>query len=318
MLRRSLTLLLCLSAPVARAAAAPKSEVWVYTSIYKEFIAPIEAAFEAKYPEYDVQVFQGGSEKIQAKLEAELVAKKPQADILLTSDPFWSTELKDRGLLATRPGHEPVETNYYSLMVLIAHKDFPEAKRPKSFQDLARPELKGLIQSGSPLESGTTFSTVAYLSKKYGWDFFAKLKANGLASAGGNSVVIQKVESGEKKVGIVLLENALAARKRGSPIEVIYPEDGSIPIPSVQVVLKDAKNPAGAGKFADFVLSEEGQKLLLAGFMYAVLPSVPAPEGAKPLKEVTAKSTPWTAELTADVAKNAKDIKKTFAGLILE
>ena len=118
------------------------------------------------------------------------------------------------------------------------------------------------VQAGSPLESGTTFTTVAYLSKKYGWEFFEKLRANNLASAGGNSAVIQKVESGERKLGVCLLENALAAQKRGSPIEIIYPNDGAIPIPSVQVIMKDAAHHDAAAQFSDFLLSEDGQKLL--------------------------------------------------------
>lgn len=303
---------------LAASPAWAKSELWVYTSIYKEYAAPIEAAFEKANPDVDVQIFQAGSEKVQAKVEAELLAKKVQADIVLTSDPFWSLDLKKRGLALDRPGHDAVETNYYSLMVMIAHKDFPAAKRPKSFQDLMKGEFKGLLQSGSPLESGTMFSTVAYLSRKYGWEYFEKLRGNNLASAGGNSTVIQKVESGEKKVGIVLLENALTALKKQSPIEVIYPEDGSIPIPSVQVVLKDAKHPKEATRFADFILSEDGQKLLRNGNMYSVHPKVPPPDGAKPLAEVTAKSTPWTPEIQMQVADGAKDIKKKFAQLILE
>lgn len=315
-LARSLVAILTLTAPVA--AAAGKTEVWVYTSIYKEFAGPIEAAFEAQNPDIDVQVFQAGSEKIQAKVEAELLAKKPQADIILTSDPFWSLDLARRGLAAQRPGHAAVETNYNSLMILIANKNLPADKRPTSFQDLTKPEFNNLIQAGSPLESGTTFATVAYLSKKYGWEFFEKLRANNLASAGGNSAVIQKVESGEKKVGIVLLENALAAQKRSSPIDIIYPADGSIPIPSVQVILKDGKNQANAAKFADFILSEAGQKLLLAGYMYPTNKSVSGPEGARPLVEVTKNSTPWTPALQLEVADSAKEIKKKFAALILE
>lgn len=312
---------LFLAALLTLSSAAPasaKTELWLYTSIYKEFAGPLEAAFEKKHPDVDVQVFQAGSEKIQAKVEAELLAKKPQADIILTSDPFWSIDLKRRGLAFERPSHGAVETNYYSLMVMIAHKDFPATSRPKTFEDLTKPAFKGLVQSGSPLESGTTFSTVAYLSRKYGWSFFEKLRANNLASSGGNSTVIQKVESGEKKIGIVLLENALAAQKRGSPVEVIYPEDGSIPIPSVQVILKDATHKKEAEQFADFVLSEDGQQILRGGFMYAVHPKVAAPEGAKPLAEVTAKSTAWTPEIQAQVADGAKDIKKKFAQLILE
>lgn len=302
----------------ASTTAYAKTELWVYTSIYKEFIGPIEAAFEKAHPDIDVQVFQAGSEKIQAKVEAELVARAVQADVMLTSDPFWSQDLVRRGLAFERPGHKAVEENYYSLMVMIAHKDMPQDKRPTAFADLAKPEYKGLIQLGSPLESGTMFSTVAYLSRKYGWEFFEKLRGNGVASSGGNSNVVARIETGEKKVGVVLLENALAARRRGSPFEIIYPADGSIPIPSVQVIMKDSKNKDAAGKFADFILSDAGQQLLVNGYMYSVNPKIAPPEGAKPLAEVTAQATPWTEQTIREVGEGAKDIKKKFAALILE
>ena len=298
--------------------AETKTELWVYTSIYKEFAAPLAKAFEDRNPGVSVQVFQGGSEKIQAKIEAEVIAKTVQADILLTSDPFWSAELDKRGLVYTRPGHPGEETNYFSVMVLIAHKDLPEKQRPQTFADLADPRFDKLVQMGSPLESGTMFSAVAYLSQKYGWDYFDKLHKNHIASSGGNSTVIQKVESGEKKIGMVLLENALAARKRGSPIEIIYPADGSIPIPSVQVITKDSAHKDVASRFADFVLTVDGQKLLRNGYMYAVNSKVAPPEGAKPLTEITANSTAWTPERIRTVAEQGKKIKSKFADMILE
>lgn len=299
-------------------AEASKKELWVYTSIYKEFAAPLEKAFEAAHPDVDVQIYQGGSEKIQAKVEAELLAKKPQADIILTSDPFWGNDLQKRGLVFEKSGISPLATNYYSLMILIAHKNWPEGQRPKSFKDLTKPAFKNIVQMGSPLESGTMFSSVAYLSKKYGWDYFKKLQENGLASSGGNSTVIQKVESGEKKIGIVLLENALAAKKRGSPIDIIYPDDGSIPLPSVQTILKEAKDKEAAVQFAQFVLSKEGQLLLRNGFMYSVRKDVTSPEGAKPFSEVTAKSTQWTQSLLDEVAQESKNIKKRFSQIVLQ
>jgi iron(III) transport system substrate-binding protein len=307
-----------LSFATSARADGKKSELWVYTSIYKEYASTLEAAYEKAHPDVDVQIFQAGSEKIQAKVEAEIVAKKVQADIILTSDPFWSLDLAERGLAWERPGHPAVETNYYSLMVLITHKDFAKDKRPATFEALGKPELKGQVQMGSPLESGTMFSSVAYLSRKYGWDYFAKLRDNKMNATGGNAAVIQKVESGERKVGMVLLENALAAIKRGSPLEIIYPDDGSIPVPSAQVILKDAAHRDEAGRFADFVLGSEGQALLRAGFMYGVDPKAPPPAGAKPLAEVTAKSTPWSAETQKQVGHDAKTIKNKFASLVLE
>jgi iron(III) transport system substrate-binding protein len=297
---------------------ADKKQIWVYTSIYKEFATPIKSAFEKKNPDVDVEIFQGGSEKLQSKVEAELISKKLQVDILLTSDPFWSHDLDSRGLIFHRTNHQGVETNYYSMMVLICHKNVPVDQRPTSFQDLTKPIFKSVIQSGSPLESGTSFTAVAYLSEKYGWDYFKKLRDLDLASSGGNSTVIQKVESGEKKIGIVLLENALAARKRGSPIDIIYPSDGSIPIPSVQAIFNGTKQKDATSKFADFILSKEGQELLRAGYMYSILGGVEPPEGARPFKEITKNSMPMTSNFIESVTKNSKSIKKQFSEIVLQ
>jgi iron(III) transport system substrate-binding protein len=299
-------------------ASASKKELWIYTSIYKEFAAPLKAAFEAQNPGVEVQIWQGGSEKIQSKVEAELSAGKPQADVILTSDPFWSEDLETRGLALKAPGRNAVETNYYSVMVMISHKSVPLSERPKAFTDLTNPRFKDTVKAGSPLESGTMFSTVAALSRKYGWDYFQKLAGNKIASSGGNSTVIQKVESGEKKFGIVLLENALAAIKRGSPVEIIYPADGAVPIPSVQVILKSTKEPELASKFAEFVLSKNGQELLRNGYMYSVRKDVTAPEGARPLAEIIKGSAPWTKETILAVAKDSKNIKKKFSEIVLE
>jgi iron(III) transport system substrate-binding protein len=311
-----LTLLLALTAFCDSASA--KTELWVYTSIYKEFAAPLKAAFEKKHPDVEVQVYQGGSEKIQAKIEAEIIAQKPQADVVLVSDAFWCHQLFRRGFVYSRPGHSSVETNYYSMMVLISHQSVPKADRPAKFSDLTQARFKKKIQMGSPLESGTMFAAVAYLSKRYGWKYFEDLEENWVAANGGSATVIQKVETGEKKFGMVLLENALAAKKRGSPIDIIYPADGGIPIPSTQVIMKASGHKALAAQFADFALSKEGQKLLRNGFMYPSLKGVSAPPGAAPFDEVVRNSTMWTPERLQDVADHAKQIKKKFAELVLE
>lgn len=298
--------------------AQAKTELWVYTSIYKEFIAPIAKAFEKKNPAISVQVFQGGSEKLEAKLESELMAQRPQADVILISDPFWGVNLEKRGLILTRRNHPASETNYYSLMVMIAHSSIPVSERPLKWADLNDPKFTHAVQMGNPLESGTTFTAVAYLSELLGWDYFDQLRKNNIGCAGGNSAVLQKVESRERKIGVVLLENALAARKRGSPIEIIYPSDGGIPVPSVQFILKSTPHPEEAQKFSDFVLSEEGQRLLREGYMYPVNPEVPAPDGAQSFEKATGGIRPWTAERISRIAEQIKFIKNKFSDIVLE
>lgn len=302
----------------ATSSSAEPKKLWVYTSAYKEYAAELEKAFEKKHPEVDVQIFQAGSEKLRTKVEAEFFAQRPVADVLMVSDPLWCRDLEKRDLVAPRNGRNNLENNYYSVMVLIAHSQMPKAKRPTGFADLTKKEFKDLIQMGNPLESGSTFTAVSLLAKKYGWNFFKKLKENEIASNGGNSTVIQKVETGEKKIGVVLLENALAARKRNSPIEIIYPQDGAIIIPSVQVILKNSGQKEIASQFTDFVLSTEGQEILRAGYMYSVRKDVKAPEGAMIFSELHKNAQNPNEEQMAEIAKQVKLIKKNFSEIILE
>lgn len=314
-LRQLLLGLFLLSVNVA---GAKTQTLWIYASVYKEYLSELEKAFEKKHPQIDVQVFQGGSEKLQSKVEAEILSKKPLADMVMVSGPIWVQDLEARGLIAERQGRKAVETNYYSAMVLIAHNQFPKEKRPSQFSDLSRPEFKNLIQMGSPLESGTAFIAVSLLAETLGWDYFKKLKENKIGSSGGNATVIQKVESGEKKVGMVLLENALAAVDRKSPIDIIYPQEGTILIPSVQAILKHSSRQESAALFADFVLSKEGQEILRKGYMYSVRQDVKAPEGALSFAELNKKAQRFSEVQMKDIASKAKSIKKSFREIIME
>lgn len=312
----STNLLLCLGF-IASHAQAQKKEIWVYTSMYKEFITPMKNAFEAKNKDVSVKVFQSGSEKIQAKVEAELIAKRPQADLVMISDPFYLALLEKRGLLAKRSNGSFFENNYYSVMVILCHKNVPQEQRPKSFADLTKPAFKNQVQMGSPLESGTMFSFVAYMSRKHGWKYFELMRDNKLASNGGNSTVIQKIESGEKKCGVALIENVLASQKKGSPIEVIYPADGSFVIPSTQGTFASSKNVETANAFGAFVMSKEGQQIVRTGFMHSIRDDVDAPDGSKKLKEIADISV-WDKKFISEVGEQSKEIKKKFSQLILE
>ncbi|MGZ3775889.1 MAG: extracellular solute-binding protein [Bdellovibrio sp.] len=299
--------------------ARGQQKLWVYTSTYKEYSSKLKKAFEAKHPGIEVQIFQAGSEKIITKVEAEFFAKRPVADVIMISDPTWASGLEKRDLLTKRSTEKlALEKNYYSVMVLITHKKFPKEKRPLKFLDLTKPTYKNLIQMGNPLESGTTFTAVSLLEKKYGWDFFKKLKDNEISANGGNSAVIQKVETGEKQIGIVLLENALAAQKRNSPIEIIYPQDGAIIIPSVQMTLKNSANKELASQFTDFVLSSEGQEILRSGYMYSVRKDVKEPEGAISFVELNKSAQILSEKQIDEIEAQAKSIKKNFSEIVLE
>jgi len=305
-----------------------KKQVWIYTSLYKELVAEMDPRLKAAVPGVDFQWFQAGSENVAAKLNTELAAGRTKASLILTSDPFWYLELKKNGklLIYESPAAKSVPAQYKDpdsafvtvrtpTMVIAYNKEsLTEAEAPKSWKELADPKWKGKITMGSPLESGTMFTAVAILAQLYGWEYFQTLRSHEIVAAGGNSSVITRIETKEKPVGIVLLENVLKAQTKGSPVVAVYPTDGTIPIPSPIAILKDTEFPEESKKAYDWFFSDEAQAIIRQGGMYSAVPPVKTPATAKSWSEL--KMTEWSSKLIEDIYAQREMVKQKFAEII--
>ncbi|MCK6527939.1 extracellular solute-binding protein [Myxococcota bacterium] len=316
-----------LGPPGGRGAASGggiSGELWVYTSMYEEVVRSLEPLVAARYPDLDVRFFQAGSEKVSQRLEAELAGGGSPADLVLTSDPFWYEQARREGRLLRYASPESLRipreyldldgywaTSRLSLMVLAAHGErVPEAERPRRFADLAEPRFRDRVTTGDPLASGTNLTLLAFLQAERGWDFYRRLRGNGLVAAGGNSAVLTRIESGERPVGAILLENLLAARENRTPAVTILPEDGAVTIPGPIAILAGTDNPEAAKAVYDLVLSPEGQRAIVAGRMYSPRPDVPPPEGAPPLGSFPVK--PWTEDFVGSVVDGREALVRTY------
>lgn len=323
----ALMLLACrveLGAPGPEAqSAGGTTEVWVYTSMYEEVIAALEPEIKASFPQLNVRWYQAGSEKVAQRAEAEWEAGSGQACLIMTSDPFWYADLAARGRLRRYVPPEALgmdrswvaathSTARLSVMVLAANESLvPEGERPSSFRELADERFRDRVSMPDPLSSGTAFTTLAFLQSVYGWDFVQALRANGLVAAGGNSSVLQRVESGERPIGVLLLENVLKARSKGSPILPIVPSDGAVAIPGPVAITADCAHPLEAQALADWMLEPRAQQAIVGGFMHSPFPDQAPPSGGPGLESLNLL--PWTTEFTAAVSGDAAAIKERYA-----
>jgi len=309
-----------------------KKEIWIYTSLYKEVIDHFKPILLKKFPEYEIKWFQSGSEKIAAKMNAEASAGQIKADLVMTSDPFWYEYLKNTGRLLK---YKSAAGNYIAnkfrdpenfyitvrvcAMVMAYNKDaLKKEEIPQTFADLTKPQWENKVALGSPLESGTNFTTVSTLIGKYGWDYYKSLRKLNTFSAGGNSTVRRKLESKEYKVGVLLLENLLKAKHGHTNLEIIYPQDGTVLIPSPIAILKRTKHPAMVKKLYDYFLSQEGQEIMTKGFMYSLHPAVKAPVGAKDFAQVLPNTFPWDHKFVQHVLTNSEKIKEKYSKIMFE
>lgn len=262
-------------------------DVMIYTSMYQFVIDMMTEALKEEFPNLNVEMFYGGTGTLQTKLAGEMETGTLGCDMMLVAEPAYSLELKEGGWL------EPMEADVEKLrfpydedgywypvrvcnMVLAYNPELYDAEElPKTFYDFAfDPEMKGMISMGNPLTSGTTMAAVSTLSDKYGYEYFTALGENDVMIESG-STALAKLQTGECKQIMILEESVLKIRKEeGSTLACIYPEDGNIMIPStVMTVAEDRSanmNIEACQAITDWLLSEEGQKYVLEGYMHSV------------------------------------------------
>lgn len=307
------------------AATSPSGDVWVYTSMYRHVLDALDPVLKGELPGVTVHWFQAGSEKVLNRLDAELQAGGTQADLLATSDPFLYERLKREGRwlayvspASLRTPRELVDADgayaalRLSTMVMVYRRELAEP--PRSFASLSEPRFKGEVALGDPLTSGTAFTWAVFMEHALGAEWFSKLRANEARVAGGNAAVLQKLEGGEAKVGVLLLENALAAKAKGSPIEIAWPEDGAVVVPGFVGLFASSRNPVAAKAVADVLLSAKAQAVIVSpGDMHAVDARLPGPRGEKGLDDLMAHSQKWSAELLEHGERDGAKVKAAFS-----
>ena len=312
----------------APAAKGPSGTLMIYTSIYPDIVELVKPAIAKKFPDLKVSWFQAGSEQVMAKLAGEIEAKKVAADVLLVADPAYYLTLKDKGLLLKydSPQRKDITGNkdaegYWTgvrinaiVMAYNTKKVKPE-EAPKTWLELTDPKWKNRIAMANPLLSGTAYVGVGALQQKYGWEYFDKLKANGIKVEAGNTALQNKLVQGEYDVVIILEENILKMADKGEPVKVAYPTDGVAINPSPIAIFSSTQNPDAAKALTDWWLSKEGQEMVVKGWMHSVRDDVASPKGAPTLKSMmpTALKINWE-----QLAKENEKFKEQFRARVLE
>ena len=309
--------------------AVPSGRVVLYTSVYREVVDALQELAHTELPHVDVQVFQGGSEKVAARLDADLAAGRAGADVLLISDPLVYRRLKTAGELLpyASAAATPIPralVDYDNAFVGARVSTMVIAWNPLKTESDTVPRTLGTILSpahardlafGDPLSSGTFFMTsltVAAQAAPDSWPppftFLRTLREGGAAIGGGNGVVLDRLLRGERRFGVVLLENVLAAQARNEPIAWRIPDDGPVVVAGDVAILADTKNPVAARALVDLLLAPAGQRIIVdVGRMHAVDPRLPAPDAAPPLNGLLA-ARPLDEALLARAAATRSDV----------
>lgn len=303
----------------ATPAFAVAGKLVLYTSQPNADAQSTVDAFQAKYPDVEVEWVRDGTTLIMAKLRAEIAAGAPQPDVLLIADTVTMAGLKQEGLLMAHPDapvagypegiHDP-EGYFFSTKLITTGivYNLKAPLRPTSWKDLESDAAKGQVAMPSPLTSGaaTIHMTALANHPDFGWEHFEALAANGVAPQGGNGAVFQAVANGEKLYGVVIDFLPIREAAKGSPVGFVFPEEGVSAVTEPVAILSTARNPDAAKAFVDFLLSREGQELAASQGYLPAHPDVAPPEGFPKLSDIRLLEFDPTAALANAEADKAR------------
>lgn len=307
------------------ALAQPSGTLRLYTSQPDADAAATAAAFEAIYPEVTVTIFRSGTEQVIARFLLEAEAGEPQADVLLLADAPTFESLKDRGLLLQHvPVDSVVDSSWFdpdgywfgtkAMATLIVYNTELVSEPVGSWAELAALPAGQIIQP-SPSYSGAAAFNLGVFTRdeRIGWDFFETLAERNVTLVQGNGAVLRGVAEGERLYGLVVDYLPLRAMLEGSPINVVYPEEGVPVITEPAAIVAGTSNLAAAEAFIDFLVSEQGQQLT-ADLGYLPLSDiVEPPTGFRRLSTITVLDAD-----APDLASTREADKERFAELFGE
>ncbi len=324
-----LVLTLAFSAAAAAAqdprleAARKEGKVVWYTSLALSSSEKVAKLFETAYPGVKVEVHRTGSQRILQRMMQELSSNIRNVDVVHTSDAGHYVLLKEKKLLmrytpagvdAFAPGFKDRDGFHYGLRAtvnVIAYntKMIAAAEAPRTWKDLLDPKWRGRLVTAHPGYSGVIATHVLALVHLNGWDYFKALAQNKpmlVQSAVDPSGI---VASGERPVAVNGGDYTFyQAKKKGNPVEIVYPKEGVPLVVSPSAITSFAPHPNAARLFTDFVFSRDVQQVLAdTEGLYTGHPQVTYPADKPRLPDL--KLLPVDAE---ELEKRNEEIKTRF------
>ena len=266
---------------------SPQKEVIVYTSVDQVYSEPVFARFENETgikvrAVYDVEATK------TTGLVNRLIAEKgnPRADVFWSGEFAQTLDLKKEGVLYPYP---PAEVNmtpsryhdpewYWTglggrgRVILVNTQYISENQTPASILELTTSTVPAnRIGIANPV-FGTTATQAsalyAYMGPQKARAYYEALKAKGVRVVDGNSVVRELVEKGDLYMGMTDTDDSCEALARGSPVKVIFPDQGSdgmgtFIIPNTVALVAGGPNPAEGKIFIDYLVSQEVEQDLM-------------------------------------------------------
>jgi iron(III) transport system substrate-binding protein len=267
--------------PAGQVSAAPlqalyekakvEGQVAWYGSLQDTLVKPLVQGFEAQYPGVKVDLTQNASTVIFTRIQVEQAAHKLSIDVADAAESNIGQALEGNladsidwaklGVPADRILQGSLVTTRYQPHVIIYNtQQVKQADAPKTWDDLVAPRWQGKMAMDNRGSSLAAFLASPELGFDKGLEYARKIAALKPLYQPSNTAMEQLVVSGQTQVGGDILANALAAQKKGAPIE-IAPVSPQSSTSTTQFVVAGAPHPAAAQLLIAWLTSPAAQDI---------------------------------------------------------
>lgn len=288
---------------LAASCGTPQSrKLIIYSAVNPDTAEYYKQAF-TKETGIEVEFIFGSTGEIIKRIEVE--KNSPTADMQWGGSEEYAERIKD----ALEPYHSSNEEAFIEAYknnggfftsvtvlpnVLLINTNLYQ-KPITGYMGLLDPALRGKIAFADPSLSSSSFEHLVNMlyamgdgDPEKGWPFvekfIAQLEGKLLASS---SILYRGVGSGEYAVGLTVEFGAISQIRSGSPVRIVYMEEGLIAKNYGLFLVKGAKHSANAKKFIDFMTSKKMQDSFSRFDSRGVRKDFEATEG-EPLPSLTA------------------------------
>ncbi len=239
----------CGGAAANNSGSAKADRVVIYTAAEDERIAYLQTELDKQFPDVEIVIQSLGTGQLLSKLQAEgknsdcdifYDLEVVNAEIILNASPDLFADLSaydfgvyDPSVTGYTERHHQYAVNGKTAGAFLVNTRVLEEKGlpvPESYEDMLKPEYKGLISMPSPKSSGTGYSyyngMITVLGEEAGMEYFAALNPNIKEYTTSGSAPAKAAVRGDVAIAYGLLWQCVNYANENEGMTVVVPEQG--------------------------------------------------------------------------------------------
>ena len=286
------------------AASGSEASIVICSSLEQYRNDALQEQLNERFPEYNIIVMYMSTGKAASKIYAE--GSNTEVDILAGLETGYLNKIRHtlanisgKSRIPYTTGVTPADNGNLWVTwerqagAIIVNREILDKyglETPATYEDLLRPEYKGLIAMPDPKSSGTGYFFYKNWVNQWGDEgalaYVDKLHGNLKQFTESGSGPIKLLKQGEIAIGLALTFQAVSEINNGQPFEIIYPPAGSPYSLTGTAIIDGHQKKAGVEEVYDFIIHDflmydkeyfspeiiyEGQRIVLENYPENIL-----------------------------------------------